>query len=91
MHVRIFGSLRQFVGAKAVEIELAPGASVQCLLNRLSAEYPVLEEEFFDEDGSLRRSINVLLNGRHIAFLEGLDTTLQEDDQVALFPAVGGG
>jgi molybdopterin synthase sulfur carrier subunit len=91
MQVRIFGSLRQFVGAKAVEVELARGASVQYLLDRLIAEYPILEEKFFDEEGNLRGSINVLLNGRHIAFLQGLDTAVQEDDQVALFPAVGGG
>jgi molybdopterin synthase sulfur carrier subunit len=91
MQVRLFGSLRPFVGAKAVEVELAPGAPVQCLLDRLVAEYPVLGTKFFDEGGDLRGSISVLVNGRHIAFLEGLDTTLHEDDRVALFPAVGGG
>jgi molybdopterin synthase sulfur carrier subunit len=91
MQVRVFGSLRPFFGTKAVEVEVAPGAPVQCLLDRMMADHPGLEDRFLDERGELRGSINVLVNGRHIAFLEGLNTTLQEEDRVALFPAVGGG
>ncbi|MFX0137356.1 MAG: MoaD/ThiS family protein [Candidatus Hodarchaeota archaeon] len=43
------------------------------------------------EEGKIRPYIKILINGRHINFLEGLDTILNETDTIAFFPAVAGG
>lgn len=43
------------------------------------------------EEGKIRPLIKILINGRHINFLEGLDTILNETDTIAFFPAVAGG
>ena len=43
------------------------------------------------EEGKIRPHIRILINGRHINFLEGLDTILNETDTIAFFPAVAGG
>jgi molybdopterin synthase sulfur carrier subunit len=91
MKVRIFGTLRQFIGAKKVEVEVEAGDTVRNMLEKLTAEYPALRERVLDDDGKLQSSINVLVNGRSIKFLDGLDSTIQEGDQLALFPPVGGG
>ncbi len=91
MQVRLFGTLRPFVGAKSVEVQVVPGAPVRTLLDGLVAAHPALADKLFDGHGALQGSIHVLINGRHISFLEGLDTPLHEDDRVAVFPAVGGG
>ena len=89
MRVKIFGTLRQVVGAKEVGVDAAD--TVRDVLERLTAEHPALRERILDDDGSLQSSITLLVNGRNVRFLNGLDTTVRENDQVALFPPVGGG
>ncbi len=79
------------MGAKEVEVALEAGDTVGSVLRALSTAYPALGERLLQEDGSLHSSIHVLVNGRNIRFLEGLDTAIQEADQLALFPPVGGG
>ncbi len=89
MRVRVFGALRALVGAK--EVEVGAAGTVRAVLAELAATYPALGERVLDEDGDLRGSILVLVNGRNIEFLGGVDTLLQKGDQVAVFPPVGGG
>ncbi len=91
MRVKFFATLRPLVGAKEAEVELRTKDTVGSVLEKLTAEYPALKERILDEEGNLQSSINVLVNGRNIRFLDGLDTAIQEGDQLALFPPVGGG
>ena len=48
--------------------------------------------EFFSPDGSdLGERIIVLINGRNVKFLQGLDSPLRPSDTVQIFPVVAGG
>ena len=89
MRVKVFATLRALVGAKEVEVDAA--GTVRNVLEKLTAEYPALKERILDDDGNLQSSMNVLINGRSIRYLEGLNTTIKESDQFAIFPPVGGG
>jgi molybdopterin synthase sulfur carrier subunit len=89
MRVKIFSTLRSVVGAKEVEVGAAD--TVGSVLEELITKHPALRERILDEDGNLQSSINILVNGRNIRFLNGLDTPVKESDQLALFPPVGGG
>ncbi len=91
MKVRIFATLRSLVGAKEIEVDVEAGDTVWNMLEKLTAEYPALGERVLDDDGNLQSSITVLVNGRSIKFLGGLNSTIQEGDALALFPPVGGG
>ncbi len=91
MRVRIFATLRQLVGEKEEEVRVDAGDTVRNVLEKLVAEYPALRESVLDDDGNLQGSIIVLINGRSIEFLDGLNSTIQESDQLALFPLIGGG
>jgi molybdopterin synthase sulfur carrier subunit len=91
MKVKLFTILRQLVGEKEIEVDLRVGDTVGSVLTKLVADYPVLGERIFDEDGNLEGFINVFVNGRSIRFLDGLDTSLSEDDVLAIFPPVAGG
>ena len=74
--VKLLGGLRRFGGAeRAVE-----GSTVQEVLE----EGPVPVAILFP-DGELNRDIEVLVNGRNIAFLAGLDTALSGTDRVTVF------
>jgi molybdopterin synthase sulfur carrier subunit len=89
--LKVFGTLRQFFPAKQVEMEVQDGDTVRDALVRLAGEYPAFGQRILNDEGNLQKAINVLVNGRSIAFLDGLDTTIQEGDELAIFPAVGGG
>ena len=89
--LKVFGTLRQFVSARQVDIEIRSGDTVRDVLVRLAGDHPALGERILDDEGNLQKAINVLVNGRSIRFLDGLDTTIQESDQLAVFPAIGGG
>jgi molybdopterin synthase sulfur carrier subunit len=91
MRVRIFATLRSLVGAKEVEVDVEAGDTVRNMLDKLTAEYPALSKRVLDDEGNLQSSINVFVNGRNIKFLDGLNSPIQEDDALALFPPVGGG
>ena len=43
------------------------------------------------DDGDLRRFVNVYVGGEDIRFLAGLDTEVDDDDEVTILPAVAGG
>ncbi|MFQ6057274.1 MAG: ubiquitin-like small modifier protein 1 [Anaerolineae bacterium] len=91
MKVRVYATLRQIVGMKEVEVEGEAGDTVRDVLHRLIAAHPGLEGHILDDEGHLRRTVNVFVQGRSIKFREGLDTVLQESDELSIFPPVAGG
>jgi len=87
--VRIPVLLRSLTqGASEVEAE---GANVKELLANLERAYPGMKERFYDEDGQLRRFINIYVNSEDIRFLQGEDTQLKDGDEVSIVPAIAGG
>lgn len=69
----------------------AESASLTALVEELEGTYPGMRERLVDEGGELRRFVNLFVNGEDIRFLQGLDTTLKEGDEVSIVPAVAGG
>jgi MoaD family protein len=91
MQVRVYATLRDLVNAKAIELEVAEATDVRGLLKRAGAAYPKLGAKLWTERDELSKSIQVLVNGRPIHFLQGLETPVCPEDRVDLFPPVGGG
>jgi len=89
--VRLSASLRAAAGTKEVTVPCAPGTTVRALLHAISAANPALAERLLDTQQDLNKGVQVLINGRHIDFLGGLDTPIQVTDSVMLIPPVGGG
>ena len=92
MNVNFYATLRSVVGAKSVDFELQPGATVGDLLAAMIARYPALRTELLNASGELYSHVHIFVNGRDTPFLEkGMDTVLQPEDTLGVFPAVGGG
>ncbi|WP_420632113.1 ubiquitin-like small modifier protein 1 [Candidatus Leptofilum sp.] len=92
MKVNFFATLRPIVGQKTVEIDLPENTTVQQFVEMVVTEYPPMRKELLDEDGNLYRHVHVFVNGRDAPFLEnGMDTVIQSEDTLNIFPAVGGG
>ena len=54
-------------------------------------QYPGFKERLVDENGDLRYFVNIYLNGEDVRFMEGLETSTSEGDEVSIVPAVAGG
>jgi len=89
--VRLAASFRMLAGAKQLELALTPDATVRDLLAALVAARPMLAAKLFDAEGRLNGGIQVLVNGRHIDFLQGESTPLDDARDVMIIPPVSGG
>ena len=66
------------------------GSTVGEVLDALYDRYAELRSRIA-EDGGLRRFVNVYVGGEDIRFLDGLDTAVEDGDEVTILPAVAGG
>jgi len=87
--VRIPTPLRKLTGGQD-EVKV-PGGTVGEVLQNLEKEFPGFRERLFDEQGSLRRFINIYLNDEDIRFLSLLETKLEEGNVISVIPAIAGG
>ncbi len=87
--VRIPTQLRTLTGGQG-EITVE-GSTVGEVLKALDAAHPGIAERLFDENGALRRFVNVFVADDDVRFLQGLDTPVPEGETVAIIPAVAGG
>ena len=87
--VKIPTQLRAAAGGDAETV--LDGATVQEVLDGLFDRYEELRTRISDEDGSLRRFVNVYLAGEDIRFLDGLATPVSDGAELTILPAVAGG
>ena len=69
----------------------AEGATVGEALESVFAEHGELRDRLYQEDGDLRRFVNVYLSGEDIRFLDGLQTAVPAGASLTILPAVAGG
>lgn len=92
MQVKVYATLRPILGGAVVPLEdTGPGSTVRELVAEMVARWPDLRSEMVDEQGNLLQRIQIMVNGRNIRYLKGLDTVLTDTSSVAIFPPVGGG
>lgn len=89
VRVRVPTPLRKFTnGADEVN---AQGNNVKALVEDLEKKFPGIKERLCDETGKIRRFVNVYVNGDDIRFLQNLETSLKEGDNISIVPAIAGG
>ncbi len=87
--VKIPTQLRSVTGGEA-EAEVEDAATVGEVLDGLYDRYDGLRDRIA-VDGDLRRFVNVYVGGEDIRFLDYLDTSVEDGDEVTILPAVAGG
>ncbi len=87
--VRIPTPLQKITDGQS-EVE-ANGSTVREMIDSLENSYPGLKERLYDEEGKLRRFINIYVNEEDIRFLDGEGTKLADGDDVSVIPAIAGG
>src|SRR5262249_61314791 len=81
--------LRQFTGKQ--DAVSAPGATVGEVLKALTAQYPDLRKQIFNDEGRVRSFVNVYLNDEDIRYLSKDATPAAEGDTISLVPSIAGG
>lgn len=81
--------LRRLTGGQAkVEID---GQDIGSLIGAIDAQYPGVADKLLDDDGNIKRFINVFVNDDEVRSLQGLHTPVRSTDRVSIVPAMAGG
>ncbi len=87
--VRIPTTLRPLSGG-ASQVQVDAGTLGQVLAN-LDGAHPGFKDRLFDEEGGLRKFVNLFVADDDVRFLQGLDTPVPDGETVSIIPAVAGG
>ena len=87
--VRIPTPLRKMTQNEA-EVS-AEGSDIASLIDNLENNYPGIKDRICDDQGEIRRFVNIYLNDEDIRFLQGQSTSLADGDEVSIIPAIAGG
>ena len=67
------------------------GVDIAAVMADLNKQFPDLNDKLMDEDGEVRRFINVFVNNNEIRTLQGTATPVAKDDTISIVPAMAGG
>lgn len=87
--VRIPTILRQLTGG-AAEVQ-ADGATLSDVLKAVDAAHPGVSGRVLDDDGKIRRFVNVYVGEEDVRFASGLETPTPDGVLISIIPAVAGG
>ena len=92
LSIKFIGALRHISGKTQLAVNFQEGMSVKALLSKLAQDLPELKKTFNDHELNDSRSNSlILVNGREISVLNGLETKLNDGDEIIFVPVVHGG
>ncbi|MHA1973684.1 MAG: ubiquitin-like small modifier protein 1 [Candidatus Hodarchaeales archaeon] len=89
--IKLFATFRQVIKLNEVELLFESHPTVYDALISLCDQYPLLHNQIFNDNNEFKQWNHALINGRNIKFLEGLNTKLNHNDVLSVFPPVAGG
>jgi sulfur-carrier protein len=90
--VLLYATLRQRAGGDGtVDVAWSPGDTIADVLAELLRRKRGLDGLILDAEGNVIPHVSVFLNGRDIRHLDGLESRLENDSEISIFPPVAGG
>ena len=87
--VRIPTPLRKLTEQQSVvEVE---GGKIFEVINELESKFSGIKARLCDEDGNVRRFVNIFVNEEDIRFMKGTETEVKDGDEISIVPAIAGG
>ncbi|MEM3506046.1 MAG: ubiquitin-like small modifier protein 1 [Candidatus Bathyarchaeia archaeon] len=87
--VKLYTSLREIAGEKETKVN---AETIKEVLKILSEKYGnEFKNHLLDENGNLKPFFHIMVNGRKMGLLDGVETRLKDGDVLDIFPPVGGG
>lgn len=87
--VRIPTPLRKLTNNE--EIVEVNASTVGAAITELQRRFPGIKERLLDDQGAVRRFVNVYVNEEDIRFLQNQDTPVKSGDEISIIPAIAGG
>ena len=87
--VRVPTILRTYTAGES-EVS-ASGATLAEVLDDLDANYSGIKARVLDDEGNLRRFVNVYVGNDDVRFIDNLETPTPDGTQISVIPAVAGG
>jgi molybdopterin synthase sulfur carrier subunit len=91
LSIKFIGVLRNTSGKTQLTVNLPEGVSLKELLTKLGQELPQLKNFIDQQLNNSRSNALILVNGREISVLKGLETKLSDGDEIVFVPVVHGG
>jgi sulfur-carrier protein len=94
MRVHIPSALRRWTGGRdAIELPLAADMRMTAaeVIEALAREHPGIRDRVLDEQGELRRHVNIFIDGENARFAGGLAAQVGSDSEMWIHPALSGG
>ncbi|MBK5216234.1 MAG: MoaD/ThiS family protein [Propionibacteriales bacterium] len=89
VNVRIPTILRSYTGDQSQVA--ADGSTLTEVIDSLESDFPGIKARIVDEEGALRRFVNIYVKEEDVRFAQGLDTETPAGTQISIIPAVAGG
>lgn len=89
VEVRVPTVLRKHTGGERVV--QTQGGTVAAIIDQLERQFPGFKGDLVDDEGQMRRFVNIYVNDEDIRYLDRLETKLADGDRLAILPAVAGG
>lgn len=85
--VKLFGNLRKQADRSNLQVS---GSSVRGVIETLCQDHTTICDLLL-EGGEIRPYFIITLNGHDINLAAGLDTAVEQEDQIAIFSPIAGG
>ena len=89
VRVKVPTPLRKYTGGESAVP--AEGATIAAILDDLEKNHPGLKDRLCEADGSVRRFVNLYVNGDDIRFLDNTATAVADGAEISIVPAIAGG
>jgi len=91
-NVKFIGSFRSISGKDKLALKLANSAPLRNVVKKIVHELPKLKQALIDPElGEPRTNVLILVNGKEISVLQGLETVIKDGDDVVFVPVLHGG
>lgn len=91
MEIKVYATLRDVVGGSSVRFDDVSEMTVGQMLEALCTKFPALIPKLYINGHDFHPAMHILVNGRDMRYINGLDTVLTAKDNIRIFPPVGGG
>lgn len=91
MKILFFATYREITKTKVLEMPIEGLSNIRQLIKKLIELFPEFQDELLADENHLKPLVHIFVNGRNIIHLNGIDTLIKQDDEIALIPPVGGG
>ena len=94
MRFHLPSALRKWAGDKEIieiSLPLDLRMSIVEAVEMLGRNHPGIRQRLLDEQGNIRRHVNIFIDGENVRFVQGDATQVTDASEVRIYPAMSGG